>query len=201
MERFGLTVLVPIVAIFCIFGLPILAFIFFRAMAHRERMAIIRSGIAPDPGKAAFREHFSKAVKAHDNTGESPQRTLRKGIRTTAIGLALTIGLSFIGFQDGASEHVASVSAWSPGPWLIGGLVPLFVGLSQVTIALISGATLRPPMGPSAQSEPTMQREGPFTTGTGPTTPTYATYDTSYTYRPDGTSELRPPTAPPERRL
>ena len=201
MESFGLTVLVPIVAIFCIFGLPILAFVFFRAMAHRERMAIIRNGIAPDPGKSAFREYFAKAVKTHDGTGEAPQRTLRKGIRTTAIGLALTIGLSFIGFQDGTSEHVAGVSAWSPGPWLIGGLVPLFVGLSQVTIALISGATLRPPMGPSAQTESTMQRDGSFTAADGPTTPSYTTYDSSYTYRPDGTSELRPPTSPPERRV
>ena len=201
MEDFGLTVLVPIVAIFCVFGLPILAFVFFRAMAHRERMALIRSGVAPDPGKAAFSEHFAKAVKTHDGTSESPQRTLRKGIRTTAIGLALTIGTSFIGYHQSPNLESIDVTTWSPGPWLIFGLVPLFVGLSQVTIALISGATLRPPTGPSAQSEPTMQRDDPFTAAAGPATPSYTTYDSSYTYRPDGTSELRPPTSPPERRV
>ncbi len=201
MEDYLLTVFLPIVVVFCVFGLPVLAFVFFRYMAHRERMEIIRSGITPEPGKAAFRSYFAKAVKANEATIESPQIMLRKGIRLTAIGLALTIGLSFIGYHQGPNIENIALNTWSPGPWLIGGLVPLFVGLSQITIALISGATIRPPTGTYAQAEPTMHREGPFTTATGPTTPTYATYDTSYTYRPDGTSELRPPTPPPERRV
>ena len=191
-------VVVPIAAFFFIFGLPILAFVFFRVMAHRERMAMIRSGIAPASGATSSYGAFATMPK--ENKGiVSPQVMLRRGIRLTAIGVALSIGLSFVGHSESVVNSV-SVSTWYPGPWLLFGLVPLCIGLSQITIALISGASLRPPTGAYTQAEPAMQREGPFTTPTGPTTPTYATYDTSYTYRPDGTSELGSPTPPPERR-
>ena len=60
-----------------------------------------------------------------------PERHLRKGIMTTFIGVALLIGLSFIGYRDGT---------WIPGPWLLGGLIPMFVGLAQVIGALLAGA-------------------------------------------------------------
>ena len=192
-------VIVPIAAFFFIFGLPILAFVFFRVMAHRERMAMIYSGIAPAPGAKSTNGAYPKMPKANEGTNGSPQVMLRRGIRLTAIGVALSIGLSFVGHSESVINSV-SVSTWYPGPWLLFGLVPLCIGLSQITIALISGASLRPPTGAYTQAEPTMQREGAFTTAAGPTTPTYATYDASYTYRPDGTSELRSPTSPPERR-
>lgn len=192
-------VIVPIAAFFFIFGLPILAFVFFRVMAHRERMAMIRSGIAPTPGSKSTYGGYPTMPKANESANGSPQVMLRRGIRLTAIGVALSIGLSFVGHNESVVNSV-SVSSWYPGPWLLFGLVPLCIGLSQITIALISGASLRPPTGAYTQAEPTIQREGPFTTANGATTPTYATYDASYTYRPDGTSELRSPTSPPERR-
>jgi len=193
-------VIVPIAGLFFLIGLPILAFVFFRVMAHRERMAMIRSGIAPAPGAKSTRGAYPSMPQANEGTNISPQVMLRRGIRLTAIGVALSIGLSFVGHSESVVNSV-SVSSWYPGPWLLFGLVPLCIGLSQITIALISGASLRAPTGAYTQAEPTMQREGPFTTTAGPTTPTYATYDTSYTYRPDGTSELRSPTSPPERRV
>jgi hypothetical protein len=192
-------VIVPIAAFFFIFGLPIVAFVFFRVMAHRERMAMIQSGIAPAPGAKSTFGAYPTTPKPNEGTNGSPQVMLRRGIRLTAIGVALSIGLSFVGHSENVIDNV-SVSSWYPGPWLLFGLVPLCIGLSQITIALISGATLRPPTGAYAEPEPTMQREGPFTTAAGPTTPTYSTYETSYTYRPDGTRELPSPTPPPEQR-
>ena len=48
-----------------------------------------------------------------------PTKALKRGINTTAAGFGITFGLMFIGF----------------GPWLIAGLIPLFVGMGQ----LISG--------------------------------------------------------------
>ncbi|MBD5654957.1 MAG: hypothetical protein IAI50_07215 [Candidatus Eremiobacteraeota bacterium] len=188
-------VLIPLAAIFCLFGLPVLAFISFRVLAHRERMEMIRNGVVPSgPAPKEWRRAAQSATvrtptsaAADQETADSAQCTLRKGITLSFIGFALTLGLSFIGFSD---------DKWSPGPWLLGGLIPMFVGLAQVTIALISGATLgqlgrrpepqtyygAPPPPPPAQSGPMPD------------------FESSYTYRSGMTQELRPPTSPPERR-
>jgi hypothetical protein len=171
--------------IFIIIGLPLLAFTFFRVLAHRERMAMIQNGIAPGlpaRGKQPA-EPFREPVPA--------QVTLAKGIRLAFIGLAVTIGLSSLGFHDGY---------WQPGPWLLGGLIPLFIGIAQILVALISGATLgphfsrpqnlgahSPSFGPPPQAPPTSPSPGT------------ASFDGPYTYRPGSTEQLRPPTSPPER--
>ena len=62
------------------------------------------------------------------------QAQLRHGIQVAFIGLALLIGLSFIGFHDGRYVY---------GPWLLGGLIPMFVGIAQVISAVLSGAQIR----------------------------------------------------------
>ncbi|MEM9777925.1 MAG: DUF6249 domain-containing protein [Chloroflexota bacterium] len=46
-----------------------------------------------------------------------PTKAMKKGVTTAAVGLGLTFGLLFIGF----------------GPWLIAGLIPLFVGMGMMT--------------------------------------------------------------------
>ena len=181
------TTAVAIFSTFFLFGFPLLAWIVFRYLAHRERMEMIRHGMAPgtklprrpvQPG-----DYTSPTYSAAD-----AHLTLRKGIRLTAIGMAMTIGLSFIGFRHD-EMHL--------GPWLLGGLIPLFIGLAQVVIALLSGATLRPgpgwePQAPGYHAEPA--RPGGAATAS-------PSYDTSYTYRPGGAQELRPPGTPPERRI
>lgn len=175
---FGEDVVLPIVAVFCIFGLPVLAFVFFRVMAHRERMEMIRNGFAPG---TQIPKNFRSAVPPPQS--DAAQTMLRKGITLTFIGLAITIGLSFIGYNSEMVRMPGGVSVpmttWTPGPWLLGGLVPMFVGLAQVVSALLSGATLRPIV--RSSSAP------------------YAG-DAPYTYRPGDTQELRPPRTPPERR-
>jgi hypothetical protein len=177
--------IVALFGIFVIFGLPILAFAFFRVLAHRERMAMIQNGIAPGPPSrgATPAQAFREPVPA--------QVTLAKGIRLACIGFALTLGLSFLGFHDGY---------WYPGPWLLGGLIPLFIGIAQVLTALISGATLGPNFTrPQAHVPPYPSSFGPPPSeppsATGPTS-----FDGPYTYRPGSTEQLRPPSSPPERR-
>lgn len=181
--------LVALAAIFFIAGAPIIASTYFRMLAHRERMEMLRQGI--DPGSIGKARNWQAAPptqpargNAEMNYGDaSAQSALRKGLVVAAVGLALTIGLSFIGYYEGPLG-----TYFRPGPWLIGGLVPLFVGLAQIFIALSSGAQLH--FGPRPQQ--TMHMGPPPQPGAPA-----PTYEGSYTYRPGGTQELRPPAPPP----
>jgi hypothetical protein len=40
--------------------------------------------------------------------------------------------------------HAKEFPPIQPGPWVLGGLIPTFVGIAQIIIALISGATIAP---------------------------------------------------------
>ncbi|MFY9779499.1 MAG: DUF6249 domain-containing protein [Candidatus Baltobacteraceae bacterium] len=181
-----------ILAILIIFGFPCAAFVVWRWMAHRERMEMIRHGMAPPLGKADWR-----AVRAQSPSGpgayagapqQAAQVTLHKGIKVAFIGLALTIGLSFIGYHDGGPFGMSL----HPGPWLLGGLVPLFVGLAQIVSALLSGASF----GSSPRWEGYQPQSPPGAAQSGPG----QSFDGPYAYRPGPAQELRPPAPPPERR-
>jgi hypothetical protein len=72
------------------------------------------------------------------------------------------IGLSFIGYHGG--DGFMQAPTWHPGPWLLGGLIPMFVGFAQIGIAVLSGATFaayRPGAGPNPGPPPPGAR--PFT--------------------------------------
>ncbi|MGH7736602.1 MAG: DUF6249 domain-containing protein [Candidatus Tyrphobacter sp.] len=119
-----LSLLIPIVGIVVVVGLPILAWVLFRVLAHRERMEMIRHGLVPS-------EQYGRRARWEARGDENANFQLRRGVSVTFVGLALTIGLAFIGFHDGEFTF---------GPWLLGGLIPLFVGLAQVFNAKINGA-------------------------------------------------------------
>jgi hypothetical protein len=199
--------LVSLAAIFGIFIVPIAGWVAVRYLAHRERLEMIRHGMVPPVGKVRGRDWRNAASAAPagvppvmtpaqrnacdaDVSLEGARIALRKGIRLSFIGLAITIGLSFIGYSDSPIGPM-----WHPGPWLLGGLIPLFIGLAQVTTALLSGAMLG--IGPTWRPTP----PPPFPDSFGlPPNAAPPTYDSSYTYRPGDTQELRPPPYPPERR-
>jgi hypothetical protein len=86
----------------------ILAFIvLIRYLNFKETMALAEKGLSrPEPG--------------------NNKPLLRWGILVTALGLGLTLGLYTIGFYagDGYPLHL--------GPWMLGGFVPLFLGLGLV---------------------------------------------------------------------
>ena len=77
---------------------------FLRYMNYKETLALAEKGLArPEPKPA--------------------KGLLRWGIVLTSLGLALSLGLYFIGFSD-ADNYPLRL-----GPWMLGGLVPLFLGI------------------------------------------------------------------------
>ncbi len=184
---------VAVIAILVIFGGPIFGWIVVSWLRHRERMQaqlerieMIRHGLVP-PG--ASHGNLGQASPGYGAAGpgvmhDAARAQLFKGIKTAAVGLALFIGLWFI-------------NPGHPGPWLLGGLVPLFVGLAQVLTAYLSGASLPSAAWRPADTMPPPQ-PGP---ANAPEPPSQPPPGGPYTYRPSGTSpELRPPSPPPERR-
>jgi hypothetical protein len=139
-------------AIICIFGGPVIAWIVMRVLKHHERMEMLRRGMVPPPDFADKRVYkaWQRAGSPWPPPGaqpppqwtpppgpatwsapeDDPQRALYKGIRLALIGFAITagIGIAFHGF--------------SGNPMILGGLIPMFVGIAQIIIALLSGAQL-----------------------------------------------------------
>ncbi len=185
-------------------GLPITYGIINRFLAHRERMEMIQRGITPPPDprtirRMARRGNFNPGFAyGPPPVGPAPlydpyaysrfqaNKTLRSGIVLSMIGLALLIGLSFI------RGHF--------GPWLLGGLIPMFVGLAQVILALLSGAQFGLPAPddmhrPSGNAwDPAASQQAPFRKPPAdmPAGP--------YGWRPGPTTELERPVPPPDVR-
>jgi hypothetical protein len=163
--------IIPVLGIICLFGLPMLGWILGRVMKHRERMEMLRLGMAPPPDGRGWNRNRGAWMPPpsappppwapQDYAGyedpNSAQCTMRRGITTAAVGFALLIGLSFIGYHGG--DGVFNPATIRPGPWLLGGLIPMFVGIAQIIIALMSGASftigrMQPPPGPFAPPPP-----------------------------------------------
>jgi hypothetical protein len=120
---------VAIVSIVVFVGLPLLAWILFRYFAHRERLEMIRHGYLPPAGQdiRGGRYGYDPVL--------SNRISLRRGISLAFIGLALLIGLSFIGYENGR---------FVLGPWLLGGLIPMLAGIAQAIGALVGGGVRDP---------------------------------------------------------
>ena len=158
--------LVPVIGIIVIFGFPIGGWILGRILKHRERMAYLERGMVPPRDMRKYRKQGYGGSMGLGTPGmpgpNSPsgygdyemqsaaQYSLQRGVRTTMVGLALTIGFSFIGY------HADQFPPIEPGPWLLGGLIPMFVGVAQIINAILAGAsfTLRMPMPPSPPPPP-----------------------------------------------
>lgn len=195
--------IVPALAVTCIFGLPVLAWIVSRVLAHQERMEMLRHGVVPPPNARDMRRAM-KYGWTPGATQQEPanhydyypphdfyaQQQLRKGMQVAFVGLALLIGLGFIGYRgDGAYVY---------GPWLLGGLIPLFVGIAQIIGAVLSGASFGPAaarqrFGPSPSPAP--GAPGPQSTGAMPPNP--ASYGG---WRPGSIPEIEKPASPPDYR-
>ncbi|HVA33102.1 MAG TPA: DUF6249 domain-containing protein [Candidatus Baltobacteraceae bacterium] len=198
-------VVVPVAFFFFVIGLPMTVWMISRVLAHQERMEMIRRGITPPPIPPDPRM-MRKAMRygAWPPPGPGPaagfpyydpgfyaQQQLRRGIQVSFIGLALLIGLSFIGYHNGTYVY---------GPWLLGGLIPMFVGIAQVIGAVLSGAkigsfgTVTAP-GAYQGQEPEASPAG-STASNMPPPPTspYAGW------RPGPTPEIQKPPSPPDYR-
>ena len=198
----GADILVPLFAIIFLFGMPVVAFIVHRVLKHQERIEMIRHGMQPQGpadvinavhgvagqpwnAKAAPPPPFNPGAQQYDyQMYAAAQNQLRKGLTLSCVGMALLIGLFFIDVN-------------SPGPWLLGGLIPLFVGIAQIIIAILSGARIGPPGAPYVGGPPPSQ---PQYQPPPPQQPGAPAAPGPYTYRPGSTVELEPPVPPPDTR-
>lgn len=193
-------VFVPIVAILVIFGLPLSYAIVNRVFAHQERIEMIRRGVMPPPDTkwakrmgayAAPPSGYAPGYDPYEYSQWQANRSLRKGITLAMIGFALLVGLSFIDIGQ-------------PGPWLLGGLIPLFVGVAQIIIALMSGARITPFGGyqppPHFQQPGAQQQQQEYQAGSRPfTAPPPNAPSGPAGWRPGPTTELEKPAQPPDK--
>ena len=77
---------------------------FLRYMNYKETLALAEKGLTKPESK-------------------SGKGLLRWGIVLSSLGLALSLGLYFIGFNSPTNYPLHL------GPWMLGGFVPLFLGL------------------------------------------------------------------------
>ena len=153
--------IVPIMFFLIVVGAPVAAWVISRVLAHQERMEMLRRGFTPPPDHLMVRNAMKYGAKhgwtpgmalpeqrrrpdglrpAPTTRPTTPKRSCAAEFKVAFIGFALLIGLSFIGFHDGRYVY---------GPWLLGGLIPMFVGIAQVISAVLSGAQITP-MGSAA---------------------------------------------------
>jgi hypothetical protein len=198
--------LVAIVAILIIFGAPIGVWMLSKIHAHTERMEMIRRGMAPPPPGIPPNltpPNFGAMPPPNVAAGKRgyyppqyedyyyAQRQLRRGIQVACIGFALLLGLSTIGPLSGNPV----------GPWLLGGLVPMFVGIAQIVNAVLNGARL-PGFGAGATwSQPTNFGPPPNVgPGPGAAPPPPQAPPGPYAWRPGSTPEIERPVPPPDQR-
>jgi hypothetical protein len=84
---------------------------FMRYMNYKETIALAEKGLTRPEKKS-----------------DSSKGLLRWGIVIAALGFALSLGLYTIGF-DSANNYPLHL-----GPWMLGGFVPLFLGLGLILI-------------------------------------------------------------------
>jgi hypothetical protein len=192
-------------AVLIIFGAPVAAWMVSRVLAHQERMEMLRRGITPPPDPRTLRRAmkygwtpsstatpgpFPSAPYGYESDLYFAQRQLRRGVQVAFIGFALLIGLGFIGYR-GNGEYVY-------GPWLLGGLIPMFVGIAQIVSAVLSGARLGPP-GDAQAFEPPPSEASSSAPGSaaGNAPPPPGSYGG---WRPGPTPEIQKPSSPPDYR-
>jgi hypothetical protein len=116
MEEMALCV-IPSAFLVAIFG----TIVVLRWFKHREIMAMVEKGVLP--------EQYARYSRASDRPrGRGP---MGWGIALTALGLALMIGLWPLGFVRAGMGGPYPLSF---GPWMLMGLIPLFIGLALLII-------------------------------------------------------------------
>lgn len=97
------------------FGMIFALVAFMRYLAYRETLALAEKGLV-------------RGQVRGDETG-----SLRVGIITAAVGMALCLGLWPIGFMVGGGRGLPL----GLGPWMLFGLLPLFVGLGLILFYVV----------------------------------------------------------------
>ena len=130
MEEIAVCV-VPSAFLVAIFGTIVLV----RWFKHREILAMVEKGLLP----AQYAQYMSAS------RGRGGRGLLGWGIALVMLGLALMIGLWPIGFTRAGLENPYPLGF---GPWMLAGLIPLFIGLALLIIYFLTRKeeTLAPEM-------------------------------------------------------
>ena len=88
-------------------------FAFLRYLNYRETIALAEKGL----------------TRPERKTGNG---LLRWGVVVTGLGLALSVGLYPLGFATGYDYPLGL------GPWMLGGFIPLFLGLSLILLHVLT---------------------------------------------------------------
>jgi hypothetical protein len=130
MEELAVCV-VPSAFLVAIFGTIVLV----RWFKHREILAMVEKGLLP----AQYAQYMSAS------RGRGGRGLLGWGIALVMLGLALMIGLWPIGFTRAGVENPYPLGF---GPWMLAGLIPLFIGLALLIIYFLTRKeeTLAPEM-------------------------------------------------------
>ena len=136
-------VLIPLV-LFVAIAAIIIAVLYFR---HKERMAYLTAIRPVQPSVAGTAANDAPSDPHYNYPPAALPHPLSTALVTTGIGLGITLGLLPIGF----------------GPWLIVGLVPLFVGLVRLGLMQFEP----PAPSPSPVERLRWLRRGLWTAGIG----------------------------------
>jgi hypothetical protein len=104
-----------------IFGTIVLV----RWFKHREILAMVEKGLLP----AQYAQYMNAS------RGRGGRGLLGWGIALVMLGLALMIGLWPIGFTRAGVENPYPLGF---GPWMLAGLIPLFIGLALLIIYFLT---------------------------------------------------------------
>lgn len=103
--------IIPCLGVIGVLGLIFGFLAFLRYMNYKETLALAEKGLTKPETKSA-----------------PGKGLLRWGIVVTALGFALSLGLYPLGFDSGQAYPLHL------GPWMLGGFVPLFLGLGLILI-------------------------------------------------------------------
>jgi hypothetical protein len=98
-----------------------------------------------------YKENLLMAEKGYTRPVQETKRgrgMLIWGILVTAVGLALCLGLYPLGLMGNGNSFPLGL-----GPWMIGGFLPLFVGIGLVLVYIITGNEEGKTVPPSASPD------------------------------------------------
>jgi hypothetical protein len=120
MEEVGLCV-IPIALLVAVFG----TIVMLRWFKHREILAMVDKGLLPTP--------YAQPGRASRGRG-----LLGWGVGLAMLGLALMIGLWPLGFARLAGAAGRGQYPLQFGPWMLIGLIPLFIGLALLILYFLA---------------------------------------------------------------
>jgi hypothetical protein len=154
-KKMSLDPVVPCVGFLGFFTIIFGTLVLVRWFRHREIMAMVDKGLLPEQymqsssaGSGRFSVVIEDDITRPLRAGRG-RRLVGWGIALAALGLALMIGLWPIGFVAGRPYPFYF------GPWMLAGLIPLFIGLGLlITHYLTRQEELpRPEVAPGEEAE------------------------------------------------